>query len=185
MRINCCKRLQLHLVGSFAHLETQVNPARRARPHARLGRADPRRGPDVGRNRLPGRRRRGGTTGGRSSHVNVFGSSHGASHGPVVPPPSLPPWSASKNSEPAGVKWKVPQLLTPTAPTLRASTFSNVAVPARRPLTTDVAGAVDVDVLEVSVRDPVLILHAPLRDLHDRVVGALEEVVPRDLHISV
>src|SRR5712691_6831135 len=68
----------------------------------------------------------------------VFGSSHGASHGPVVPPPSFPPRSVSANSEPAGVKWNEPQLLTPTAPTLRASTFWNVADPAARPLTTEV-----------------------------------------------
>src|SRR5882724_3642870 len=37
----------------------------------------------------------GGTTGGRSSQVIVFGSSHGASQGPVVPPPSLPPRSVT------------------------------------------------------------------------------------------
>ena len=72
----------------------------------------------------------GAITGGRSSHVMVFGSSHEASHGPVVPPPSLPPRSVSENSDPAGVKWNDPQLLTPTAPTLRASTFWNVAEPA-------------------------------------------------------
>src|ERR1700749_3966017 len=78
----------------------------------------------------------GGTTGGRSSRGSVFGSSHGASHGPVVPPPSLPPRSVSENSEPAGVKWNEPQLLTPTAPTLRASTFWNDAEPAERALTT-------------------------------------------------
>src|SRR4051794_13184370 len=80
----------------------------------------------------------GTTTGGRSSHVIVFGSSHDASHGPVVPPPSLPPRSVRENSEPAGVKWNEPQLFTPTAPTLRASTFSKVAEPADRALTTDV-----------------------------------------------
>ena len=74
----------------------------------------------------------GGDTGGRSSQVMVFGSSHGASHGPVVPPPSLPPRSVSENSEPAGVKWNEPQLLTPTAPTLRASTFSNERRAGRR-----------------------------------------------------
>ena len=38
----------------------------------------------------------GTTTGGRSSQVMVFGSSHGASHGPVVPPPSLPPRSVER-----------------------------------------------------------------------------------------
>jgi hypothetical protein len=70
--------------------------------------------------------------------VIVLGSSHAASHGPVVPPPSLPPRSTSENSDPLGVKWNVPQLLTPTAPTLRASTFSNDAEPAARALTTDV-----------------------------------------------
>ncbi len=36
-----------------------------------------------------------------------------------------------------GVMWNEPQL-TPTAPTLRASTFRNVADPAARALTTDV-----------------------------------------------
>jgi len=76
---------------------------------------------------LPGEGGGGATTGGWSSHVIVFGSSHGANHGPVVPPPSLP-LPESENSDPADVKWNVPQLLTPTAPTLRASTFSNVAV---------------------------------------------------------
>src|SRR5690349_15507662 len=80
----------------------------------------------------------GGTTGGRSSQVMVFGSSHGASQGPVVPPPSLPPRSVTPNSEPAGVKWNEPQLLIPTAPTLRASTSSKVAPPAERALSTDV-----------------------------------------------
>src|SRR4051794_19327625 len=65
----------------------------------------------------------GGTTGGRLSHVMVFGNSQAASHGPVVPPPSLPPRSVSENSEPAAVKWNEPQLFTPTAPTFRASTF--------------------------------------------------------------
>jgi hypothetical protein len=80
----------------------------------------------------------GGTTGGRSLQVIVLGSSHGASQGPVVPPPTLPPRSISVNSDPAGVKWNEPQLLTPTAPTLRASTFSKVAEPATRALTTEV-----------------------------------------------
>src|SRR5882724_1479097 len=80
----------------------------------------------------------GATTGGRSSQVIVFGSSQGASQGPVVPPPSLPPRSITENSDPAGVKWNEPQLLTPTAPTLRASTFSKEAEPAERALTTDV-----------------------------------------------
>lgn len=80
----------------------------------------------------------GVTTGGRSSQVMVFGSSHGASQGPVVPPPSLPPRSVSENSEPAAVKLNDPQLLTPTAPTLRASTFSKDADPAARALTTEV-----------------------------------------------
>ena len=42
------------------------------------------------------------------------------------------------NSEPAGVKWNEPQLLIPTAPTLRASTLENVAPPATRALTTEV-----------------------------------------------
>ena len=79
----------------------------------------------------------GGTTGGRSLQVMVFGSSHGASQGPVMPPPVLPPRSVSENSEPAGVKWKDPQLLTPTAPTLRASTFSKDAAPAVRALGRD------------------------------------------------
>src|SRR6202165_3761916 len=80
----------------------------------------------------------GGTTGGRSSQVIVFGSSHGASQGPVVPPPVLPPRSITLNSEPAGVKWKEPQLLMPTAPTLRATTFLNAALPAARALSTEV-----------------------------------------------
>src|SRR5258706_15996201 len=80
----------------------------------------------------------GATTGGRSLQVIVFGSSHGASQGPVVPPPVLPPRSVSENSEPAGVKWNVPQLLTPTAPTLRATTFWKDAPPATRALTTEV-----------------------------------------------
>src|ERR1700681_4481702 len=80
----------------------------------------------------------GTTTGGRSLQVMVLGSSHGASHGPVVPPPVLPPRSVSENSEPAGVKWKEPQLLMPTAPTLRAPTCWNVAFPAARALNTDV-----------------------------------------------
>ena len=56
-------------------------------------------------------------TGGRSSQVIVFGSSHGANHGPVAPPPSLQ-LPKSENSEPAAVKWNEPQLFTPTAPTL-------------------------------------------------------------------
>ncbi len=68
----------------------------------------------------------------------VFGSSHPASHGPVVPPPSFPPRSVRENSEPAGVKLNEPQLFTPTAPTLRASTFWKLAEPAERALTTDV-----------------------------------------------
>src|ERR1700730_2745189 len=80
----------------------------------------------------------GGTTSGRSLQVMVFGSSHGASQGPVVPPPVLPPRSVSENSEPAAVKWKDPQLFTPTAPTLRAWTFSKDADPAVRALTTEV-----------------------------------------------
>src|SRR4029077_18963773 len=80
----------------------------------------------------------GGTTVGRSAQVIVFGSSHGASHGPVGPPPVLPPRSVTENSEPAGVKWNDPQLLTPTAPTLRAATFWKVADPATRALSTEV-----------------------------------------------
>src|SRR3981189_2955009 len=80
----------------------------------------------------------GGTTGGRSLQVMVFGSSHGASQGPVVPPPSLPPRSVSENSEPADVKWNDPQLLTPTAPTLRAPPFWKDRAPATRALTTEV-----------------------------------------------
>src|ERR1700716_700513 len=80
----------------------------------------------------------GATTAGRSSQVIVFGSSHGASQGPVVPPPVLPPRSVTLNSEPAGVKWKEPQLLIPTAPTLRAATFRKVAPPAARALSTEV-----------------------------------------------
>ena len=40
--------------------------------------------------------------------------------------------------EPAGVKLKEPQLLMPTAPSLRASTFSKVAFPAERALRTEV-----------------------------------------------
>src|SRR4051812_27561688 len=68
----------------------------------------------------------------------VFGSSQGASHGPVVPPPSLPPRSVRENSEPVGGKLNEPQLLTPTAPTLRASTFSKLADPFTRALTTEV-----------------------------------------------
>src|SRR3984893_10244986 len=79
----------------------------------------------------------GGTTGGRSLQVIVYGSSHGASQGPVLPPPVLPPRSVTLNSEPADVKWKEPQLLMPTAPTLRATTFWNVAFPAARALSTD------------------------------------------------
>src|SRR5438270_4129684 len=77
-------------------------------------------------------------TAGRSLQVIVFSSSHGASQGPVVPPPVLPPRSVSENSEPAGVKWNDPQLFTPTAPTLRATTFWKEADPALRALTTDV-----------------------------------------------
>ena len=73
----------------------------------------------------------GGTTGGRSSQVIVFGSSHGANHGPVVPPPSLP-LPKSENSEPAAVKWNEPQLFTPTAPTLRASTLRMAGASAER-----------------------------------------------------
>src|SRR5262249_41940773 len=80
----------------------------------------------------------GTTTAGRSSQVIVFGNSQDAIQGPVVPPPSLPPRSVTANSEPAGVKWNEPQLLIPTAPTLRTSTFSNVAPPATRALSTDV-----------------------------------------------
>src|SRR5690349_3449445 len=82
----------------------------------------------------------GATTGGRSLHVMVFGSSHGAIQGPVVftPLESFPPRSTSENSEPAGVKLNEPQLFTPTAPTLRASTFSKEAEPATRALTTEV-----------------------------------------------
>src|ERR1035437_6818154 len=77
-------------------------------------------------------------TGGRSLQVMVFGSSQEASQAPVVPPPVLPPRSISENSEPAGVKLNDPQLLTPTAPTLRACTFWKVADPAVRALTTEV-----------------------------------------------
>src|ERR1700750_2232673 len=62
----------------------------------------------------------------------------GASQGPVVPPPSLLPRSISVNSDPAEVKWNELQLLTPTAPTLRASTFSKDAEPATRAPTTEV-----------------------------------------------
>src|ERR1700694_2169783 len=80
----------------------------------------------------------GGTTGGRSLQVIVLGSSQGASQGPVVPPPVFPPRSVTRNSKPADVKWKEPQLLMPTAPTLRATTFWNVAPPATRALSTDV-----------------------------------------------
>src|SRR4051794_7890669 len=80
----------------------------------------------------------GVTTPGRSAQVIVFGSSHGPSHDSAARPPSLPPRSVSVNSEPAGVKWNDPQLLTPTAPTLRASTFAKDAEPAARALTTDV-----------------------------------------------
>jgi hypothetical protein len=75
----------------------------------------------------------GGTTVGRSSHVIVFGSSQSASQ-----PPSLPPRSVIENSEPVGAKWNEPQLFTPTAPTLRATTLWNDAEPAERALTTDV-----------------------------------------------
>jgi hypothetical protein len=50
----------------------------------------------------------------------------------------LPPRSVSENSEPAGVKWNDPQLLTPHQPTLRTSTFWKDAEPATRALTTDV-----------------------------------------------
>src|SRR5260370_37555168 len=80
----------------------------------------------------------GGTTGGRSSQVIVFGSSHGASQGPVVPPPVLPPRSRTVNSEPFDVKWKEPQLLMPTAPTWRATTVWEGALPAAHALSTDV-----------------------------------------------
>src|SRR3954462_951239 len=80
----------------------------------------------------------GGTTARRAARVMVFGSSHGASQGPVVPPPSLPPRSVTENSEPVGGKPNDPQLLMPTAPTLRASTFSKEADPAARALSTDV-----------------------------------------------
>src|ERR1700749_776089 len=80
----------------------------------------------------------GATTGGRSSHVIVFGSSHGASHGPVVPPPSLLPRSVTANSEPADGKWNQPQLLIPPGPTLRESPSRNVGPPAERALSTDV-----------------------------------------------
>src|SRR6202049_4054899 len=97
-------------------------------PDGRPARSEPHQGDGGG----------GGTTGGRSLQVMVFGNSHGASQGPVVPPPVLPPRSVSVNSEPADVKWKEPQLLMPTAPTLRATTFWNVALPAARALRTEV-----------------------------------------------
>src|SRR3954452_22415232 len=69
----------------------------------------------------------GTTTGGRSSQVIVLGRIHDASQ-----PPSLPPRSVTVNSLPVGGKLNRPQLLTPTAPTFRASTFSNVALPPTR-----------------------------------------------------
>src|SRR5258708_15545266 len=62
----------------------------------------------------------GATTGGRSSQVIVFGSSHGASQGPVVPPPGLPPRAGTVESEPAGVEWEEAQLVMPTAPPVPA-----------------------------------------------------------------
>src|SRR5690606_6580 len=80
----------------------------------------------------------GATTGGRSSHVMVLGSSQLAIHGPVVPPPSLPPRSFTVNSLPVAGKLKLPQLLIPTAPTPRASTFEKLAEPATRALSTEV-----------------------------------------------
>src|SRR5215471_17180733 len=67
----------------------------------------------------------------------VFGSSHDAIQGPVKPPPSLPPRSTTVNSD-APWKGNEPQLLMPTAPTLRASTLENDADPATRALSTDV-----------------------------------------------
>src|SRR3981081_3573937 len=67
----------------------------------------------------------GATTGGRSLQVIGLGSIQGASR-----PASLPPRSVSENSDPAEVKWNDPQLLTPTAPTLRATTSWKDAEPA-------------------------------------------------------
>jgi hypothetical protein len=93
-------------------------------------------------------------------------------------PPSLPPRSVSENSEPAGVKLNEPQLLTPTAPTLRASTFSKDAEPADPGADHRRARAVDLDVLEVHVRDRVQVLHREVADQHDRVVRVVEEVSP-------
>src|ERR1700682_595843 len=75
----------------------------------------------------------GETTGGRSLQVILFGSIQGASQEP------LPPRSVNENSEPtAQFQLKAPQLLTATAPTLRATTFWKVAFPAARALSTDV-----------------------------------------------
>src|SRR5689334_12602706 len=45
--------------------------------------------------------------------------------------------------------------------------------------------AVDLDVLEVHVGDRVEVLHRPVRDLHDRVVRVVEEVVADDLDVRV
>src|SRR3954471_7333383 len=73
----------------------------------------------------------GATTGGRASQVIVLGSIHGARQ-----PPSLPPRSVTVNSLPVAGKLNRPQLLMPTAPTLRASTFSKVALPPTRALST-------------------------------------------------
>ena len=83
------------------------------------------------------------------------------------------------------MKWNEPQLLMPTAPTLRASTFSNDAEPADPGAEHRGAGAVDLDVLEVDVRDRVQVLHRPVADQHDRVVGVVEEVVPDHLDVGV
>ena len=90
----------------------------------------------------------------------VFGSSHDASHGPggAAAVVAAEVGRARTPSRPA-VKWNEPQLLTPTAPTLRASTFSNDAEPADPGADHRGAGAVDLDVLEVDVRDRVEVLH--------------------------
>ena len=84
----------------------------------------------------------GTTTGGRSLQVMVLGTNGPSQFVPgchgLLSMPSLPPTLVRWNSEPAGVKWNVPQLFTPVQPTLRTSTFSNVALPATRALKTEV-----------------------------------------------
>ena len=83
------------------------------------------------------------------------------------------------------MKWNDPQLLMPTAPTLRASTFWKVAATGRPGAEHRGARAVDLDVLEVDVGDRVEVLHREVGDQHDRVVGVVEEVVPDHLDVGV